>query len=184
MRSPNNTPRGILLYGFGPYREFRDNITARLVKAARTRPGLKKFVFPVRFHRAQFIDAVKRTNPAIILGLGQSARRKIEAESQALNHRRARPAEKPRKISIGGPMRLPTTLALKVGRRAGRSCNAGDYVCNFSMYVMLDHLRRNALDARYGFIHIPHDCDPAKAAELLEKILGDCQRTLDPPARC
>ena len=176
MRSYKIKPNGILVYGFGPYREFRDNITAQLVKSVRSRPGLTKIVFPVRFHRAQFVDAIERTNPAIILGLGQSSRRKIEAESQALNHRRSRPTEKPRKIALKGPMRLPTTLPLKVGRRAGKSTNAGDYVCNFSMYVMLNHLRRNGMDTRYGFIHIPHDYDRAKAAELLEKILRDCRR--------
>jgi pyroglutamyl-peptidase len=176
MRSYKNKPSGILVYGFGPYREFRDNITARLVKSVRSRPGLTKVVFPVRFHRAQFVDAIERTNPAVILGLGQSSGREIQVEFQALNRRRARQAEEPRKISRTGPMRLKTTLGSKFGRIARTSSNAGDYVCNFSMYVMLDHLRRKGLDTRYGFIHIPHDYDRAKAAELLEEILRGCRR--------
>ena len=177
MRSSKDQPTRILLYGFGPYRMFRDNITAKLVKSVRSRPGLTKVVFPVRFQRAQFVDAIERIKPAIILGLGQSSRRKIQAESQALNQRRARQTDKLRKISFTGPKRLRTTLALKVGPYAGRSSNAGDYVCNFSMYVMLDHLRRNSLNIRYGFVHIPHDHDRTKATELVENILRRCRQT-------
>ena len=169
-------PQRILLYGFGPYRGFRDNITARILKSLPPQPGLKKVVFPVRFRRAQFVDAITRIKPHMVLGLGQSSRRRIDVESQALNHRRARRTDKPRIISLRGPRRLKTTLELKVGRQAQRSSNAGDYVCNFSMYVMLDHIRRKGLDVPYGFLHIPHDCDQRKATGLVQKILHRCQR--------
>ena len=166
----------VLLYGFGPYREFRDNITARIIKSLPPQAGLKKFIFPVRFHRAQFIDAIARTRPHIILGLGQSSRRRIDLESQTLNRRRDSVTHPPRRISPRGPARLKTTLKVKVGRQAGKSANAGDYVCNFSMYVMLDHIRRKGLDISYGFIHIPHGYDPAKAARLVKRILNNCRR--------
>lgn len=171
-----NKAKHILLYGFGPYREFGSNITAKIVKSLPPHPGLKKVVFPVRFHRGQFVDAITRIKPHMVLGLGQSSRRRIDVEEQALNHRRARRTDKPRMISRGGPKRLKTTLRLRVGRQAGRSSNAGDYVCNFSMYVMLDHIRRRGLDVRYGFLHIPHDCDQRKATGLVQKILQRCQR--------
>ena len=171
-----NKPKRILLYGFGPYQEFRDNITAKILKSLPAQPGLKKVVFPVRFDRGQFVDAITRTKPAIILGLGQSSRRTIDVESQALNQRRARRADDPKRILPGGPEKLKTTLELRLGRQGGRSSNAGDYVCNFSMYVMLDHIRRKFLHAPYGFIHIPHDYDPAKAARLVKRILNSCRR--------
>lgn len=170
-------PKRILLYGFGPYREFRDNITAKILKSLPPQPGLKKVVFPVRFHRAQFVDAITRTKPVLILGLGQSSRRTIDVESQALNHRRSRRADKPKRISLRGPEKLKTTLELRVGRQARRSSNAGDYVCNFSMYVMLDHIRGRGLDISYGFIHIPHDYEPIKATGFVAKILRRCLRT-------
>jgi pyrrolidone-carboxylate peptidase len=66
---------------------------------------------------------------------------------------------------------LKTTLEPKLGRQARRSANAGDYVCNFSMYVMLDHILRNRAKIPYGFIHIPHDYDPVKARRLVERAL-------------
>ena len=170
-----NKPRCILLYGFGPYREFHDNITAKILKSLPPQPGLKKVVFPVRFHRAQFVDAITRAKPHMVLGLGQSSRRRIDVESQALNQRRDSRAEPPKRISPRGPARLKTTLKIKVGRQAGKSVDAGDYVCNFSMYVMLDHIRRKALDIPYGFIHIPHDYEQKKATGWVEKILHRCQ---------
>ena len=172
-----NKPKRILLYGFGPYRQFRDNITARIIKSLPRQAGLKKIVFPARFHRAQFVEALKRFKPDIVLGLGQSARRRIDVESQAINRRRTRRESKPKPISLTGPQRLNTTLQLKVGNHVGKSASAGDYVCNFSMYVMLDRIRRNDLDIPYGFVHIPHDYDEKKATELVRKVLLRCRRT-------
>jgi len=168
--------RCILLYGFGPYRQFRDNITAKIIKSLAPRLGLKKVIFPVRFHRGQFVNTLERFKPDIVLGLGQSSRRGVDVEVQAANRRRARPADQPKRISSSGPARIKTTLALKVGRGAGKSKNAGDYVCNFSMYVMLDNIRRNGLRIPYGFIHIPYDYEQKKASGLVTKILGRCQR--------
>jgi pyroglutamyl-peptidase len=169
----NNRTR-ILLYGFGPYRQFSDNITATIAKTLPRQPGLKKVVFPVRFHRRQFVNAIERFQPDIIIGLGQSLRRRIEVESQAANCRRASAAGTVKSISSCGPPRLKTTLELKLGRQAGKSMNAGDYVCNFSMYVMLDHIRRKGLNIAFGFLHIPHEYDEKKALRLVQKILAHC----------
>lgn len=171
-----NEPKRILLYGFGPYRQFRDNITARIIKSLPRQAGLKKVVFPVRFHRAQFVEALLRFKPDMVLGLGQSARRRIDVESQAINRRRARRESKAKPISLSGPQRLKTTLPLKIGNQAGKSTSAGDYVCNFSMYVMLDHIRRYDLGVSYGFVHIPHDYDETMATGLVRKMLLRCRR--------
>lgn len=167
-------PKRILLYGFGPYRQFRDNITAEIVKSLPRQPGLRKIVFPVRFNRRQFVDALKRLNPDVVLGLGQSTRGRMEVESQAKNRRRASRAAKPKTILRRGPARLKTTLNVKIERQVDKSTNAGDYVCNFSMYVMLAHIRRVGADVPYGFIHIPYDYDRMKARGLVAKILHRC----------
>jgi pyrrolidone-carboxylate peptidase len=164
-------PKRILLYGFGLYGEFRDNITARIIRSLAPRSGLKKIVFPVRFRRKQFVDAVTQFKPEIILGLGQSSRCRIDVETQAVNRRRGRSTDPSKAITPHGLERLKTTLKLKLGRQARRSSDAGDYVCNFSMYVMLDHIRRDGTDIRYGFMHIPHDYNFEKAAGLVERIV-------------
>ncbi len=166
----------ILLYGFGPYRQFHDNITAQIIKSLTGRRGLKKVVFPVRFQRRQFIGALRRHKPDVVLGLGQSARQQIAVETRAKNRRRARKGAKPRAIMCNGPKARPTTLAIKAGRWIGKSMNAGDYVCNYSMFVLLDEIARKNLKIPFGFIHIPHDCVPEKASRFVERVLRQCQR--------
>jgi pyroglutamyl-peptidase len=164
--------RRILVYGFGPYRQFRENITAKIVKALARAPGVRGAVFQVRFQRGQFVRALERHRPDIVLGLGQSARPAIEIETRAANRRRADRKHKHAPIRKGGPRWYQTTLEMKLGSGIGRSSNAGDYVCNFSMYVMLDHIRRAGADARFGFIHIPHDADLGKATRTVAGALA------------
>lgn len=158
----------ILIYGFGVYRDFKANVTETIIRRLPRRNGLKKIIFPVRFHRRQFIDAVRMLEPEIVLGLGQCSRgRRLRIERQAVNKRRNHRREKATPIIPGGPRRLYTNLELKLGSAARFSHNAGDYVCNFSMYVVLAELKRRRLPIPYGFIHIPHDYDSKKAMRVL-----------------
>jgi pyroglutamyl-peptidase len=164
----------LLVYGFGPYRQFRDNITARIIHALAKQAGVRKFVIPVRFQRRQFVELLERFQPEMILGLGQSSRRRIEVESRAKNRRRARKGDKARPIFRHQPQFFPTTLTIKAGRSVGKSKNAGDFVCNYSMYLLLDAIARRARPTRFGFVHIPHDYDEKKARRIVEQIVAKC----------
>jgi pyrrolidone-carboxylate peptidase len=166
-----NRHKRILLYGFGPYRQFRDNITAKIIKSLPPAKGVVRVVFRVRFDRAQFVQALERHRPDIVLGLGQSSRRTLEVETRAANRRRADKHSRARPIRKGGTRWLPTTLALKLGRGIKQSKNAGDYVCNYSMYIMLDHIGRDTCAAAFGFVHIPHDYDLRCAKTIILKAL-------------
>jgi len=166
----------ILLYGFGPYRQFRDNITARIIKSLKPKSGVRKLIFPVRFQRRQFIDALHRHKPDVVLGLGQSSRKQIDVEMRAVNRRSTGKIDKPRPILKNQPKQLPTTLNIKAGRWVGRSNSAGAYVCNYSMFVMLDEIGRKELKVPFGFIHIPHDYDWRKARRWVHGVLRQCQR--------
>ncbi len=163
---------GLLIYGFGPYRHFQDNVTEKIVRRLRRRDGLKKIVFPVRFHRGQFLDAIKQHRPDFILGLGQCARgQRLRIELQAVNRRRNSPDDRARPILAGGPPRLRTHLRLALGRQGKSSNQAGEYVCNYSMYVILDFIKRRGLPIRFGFIHIPHRYDYNRTIRLVEKAI-------------
>ena len=164
----------VLVYGFGPYRQFRDNITAKIIKRLPDSGDLRKCIFPVRFDQKQFVGALRRHRPDVVLGLGQSSRRKIEIEMRAANRKRAMERGRPRRISMTGPKWLRTTLEIKTGQQAGKSTNAGDYVCNYSMYVMLDHIARKHLGIPFGFVHIPHDYDRQRADRIVRRILRQC----------
>lgn len=164
----------LLIYGFGPYKQFRENITEKIVRKLPERNGLRKIVFPVRFQRSQFIAAVKKYKPDTILGLGQSSRgRRLRIELRAVNRRREERWEKPRWIISGGPKLLEPNLRLNGSHQARFSYSAGDYVCNYSMYIILDYIRRNRLPARFGFIHVPYRCDLSRATRFLHKILNE-----------
>jgi pyrrolidone-carboxylate peptidase len=162
----------ILVYGFGVYRSFKENVTGKIIRRLPRQRQLSKIIFPVRFHRRQFIDAVRKHDPDVILGLGQCSRgKRLRIERCALNKRRADKHEKAQPIVRGGPRQLPTNLRLRIGPPARFSRNAGDYVCNYSMYVILDYLKRRRLPVRFGFVHIPHDFDPGKASRILAKAI-------------
>jgi len=163
----------VLLYGFGPYKQFKSNITHRIVTKLPRSANLKKIVFPVRFNKTQFTAAIAKHRPDVILGLGQcSTGTKLRVERRAVNVRRNNKEEKGRAIVRGGAKALRTTLKLRgLGKQAQESRSAGDYVCNFSMYVMLEYLKRRRKEAHYGFVHIPHDYDRDRAARFVRKVI-------------
>jgi pyroglutamyl-peptidase len=166
---------GILVYGFGPYRRFQKNITQEIVRRLPAAQNLKKIVFPVSFDKKQFTTAINKYRPHIVLGLGQcSTGRLLRIERRAVNRRRNQKKEKPRSIVRGGAKWLSTDLKMgkpALGKKTKFSRDAGDYVCNFSMYVILDYLRRHRRPTRFGFIHVPHTYDPRRAVKCVGKVL-------------
>ena len=174
------TSTRILVYGFGPYRQFNDNVTAKVLREVPNRRWLKKAVFPVKFQRSQFIQAVEQFTPDVILGLGQCSRgRLLRIETRAINKRRSGKKERARPIVLGGAPKLLTDYRFQLTGHARPSCNAGDYVCNYSMYIILDFLKRRQLPIRFGFVHIPRRHDVMKAARLVEKTIGHIRRSAD-----
>jgi pyrrolidone-carboxylate peptidase len=165
----------VLVYGFGPYKRFRDNITEKIIGMLPSQPNVKTVVFRVRFHKRQFIEILKRHQPDVVIGLGQCTRNRTEIESRATNRKRADEKGSFEPIRRCGAEFLPTTLEIKLGPRVGRSNNAGDYVCNYSMYVILDYIRRTAGPAKFTFLHIPHDSNPWKAAALVARAIKTLQ---------
>jgi pyrrolidone-carboxylate peptidase len=162
----------ILVYGFGPYRDFRDNITEIIIKTLPPLPGLRTAIFPVRFNRRQFIDVLERHEPYHVIGLGQCMRDRIELESRAANRKRASQSGRVKPIRQSGAEFISTTLDVDLGSRVGRSDNAGDYVCNYSIYVMLEYISRSGSDCRFGFLHIPHDIDLEKGVAVVMRAIA------------
>jgi pyroglutamyl-peptidase len=164
----------VLVYGFGPYRHFQENVTEQILRELPKQRRLKTIVFPVKFHKSQFIDPVKEFRPGVVLGLGQcSTGRLLKIEARAVNRRRGDKSGKTRPIIQGGADILLTNLELNFGRAAKASRDAGDYVCNYSMYVILDFLKRRHLPIPFGFIHVPHGYNKGKAARLLLKAVDE-----------
>ena len=164
----------VLVYGFGPYRYFQENVTKKILRQLPKQKHLKKVIFPVKFHQGQFTHAIKKFNPDVILGLGQCSRgRLLRIEARAVNKRRNERKEKTRPIVPSGSRMLLTNLRFNLGPAGRPSNNAGDYVCNYSMYVILHFLKRRRLPIPFGFIHIPCRYDERKAARLLVKAIAE-----------
>lgn len=165
----------VLVYGFGPYREFRNNITEKIIKALPRLPVLTTAVFPVRFNRHQFIDMLERHKPDHVIGLGQCTRRRIEFESRATNRKRVSNRVSVKPIRISGAEFLPTTLDIDLGSDVGHSDSAGDYVCNYSMYVILEYISRSERSIRFGFVHIPNHIDCGRGVALVMQAISQIQ---------
>ena len=170
----------VLIYGFGPYKQYTSNITQQIVSELPASRYLKKIIFDVRFDGKQFVHAVRKHHPDIVLGLGQCpSGRLMRIERRAVNRKRGDKKKRARPIIRGGPRTLATTLRLDrrlFDKRAKISRDAGDYVCNFSMYVILDYMRRRCSEARFGFVHVPHDFPLRRACGLIRRVVRDISR--------
>lgn len=157
--------RKILVYAFGPYEEFADNVSEAVVAALRPQRGLVTEVFPVRFDRAMLLRGLRQHRPDIVIGLGQHRTgRKMRLERKAVN--RFGPRDGPyRAISPKGPAALFANLHLPETSATRVSYDAGTYVCNFSMYLTLEYCRKRG--CRFAFVHIPRHTSIGAAAAYL-----------------
>lgn len=168
--------RKILVYGFGPYAEFSENITEAILALLGDNDEIVTECFETKFSRAMFYRALERHAPEIIIGLGQHRRaRKLRIERKAVNLRGRKPGPlKP--IRDGGPPYLFVNLRLHDSEETTVTCDAGTYVCNFSMYVCLEYCRKTG--CRFAFIHVPRRYDAAAAAGYVLKAIRQARETM------
>jgi len=160
----------VLLYGFKPYKKWKENITEKIIRKIRNRKNLKKIIFDVEFNKKNFIDEIKKYNPDVIIGLGQHPRsKKIRIERKAVNLKTHNKKEVPKKISKKGPKYLFVNLKLKKDKNSWISYDAGKYVCNYSMYMISDFFKSKNI--KFAFIHLPKDIGLDPAVKNIEKIL-------------
>ncbi len=174
--------RVILLTGFEPFGGERTNpsweVASWLDGKEIGGATIHTLELPVNCRRASKMvtDAIARTNPAAVLGLGQAGGRPaLSIEKVAVNLADERASHESdgganaKPVVDGGPdayfVRLPIAPMLRAIARGGipasLSLSAGVYVCNTVMYAMLHTLRaRPRVPA--GFIHLPYT--PAQAA--------------------
>ena len=118
-----------------------------------------------------FVNAFRQCPVEIVIGLGQDSRaRKIRIERRAINW------EKPlnstgRPISRQGPKFRYVSLKLSPNADATVTYDAGDYVCNYSMYVMSELCKTNA--TKYAFLHLPIKADIEKTVAFIQQKLED-----------
>ena len=168
--------RVILLTGFEPFGGERTNpsweVASWLDGKEIGGATIHTLELPVSCRRAakMVTDAIARTRPAAVLGLGQAGGRpSLSIEKVALNLANDRASNESdggaaaRPVIAKGPdayfARLPIAPILRAITRAGipaaLSLSAGVYVCNAVMYATLYALgSRPQVPA--GFIHLPY----------------------------
>lgn len=158
----------VLIYGFKPYRDYKENVTEKIVRKITHRKGLIKTVFPVRFDKNMFLEKIKIVKPNIILGLGQCPRgNKIRIERKAVNLMKEDKKESLEIISRKGAEYVFVTFKLKKDKDSWISYDAGKYVCNFSIYIISNFSRHRNI--KFAFLHIPKDYNVDKAVKFVDR---------------
>jgi pyroglutamyl-peptidase len=170
----------ILVSGFEPYGEMSVNPTQTLVREARgfNLEGIEihSVVLPVNYDECveKITEEINHVSPDVVVSCGiYPGRAAITPERVGLNvkdtmaedlladKRGKKPvdepinAEGPDALFSGLPYRRINENLLAAGIPSYVSNTAGTYICNNTMYGILDHIRRNQLPTIAGFVHFP-----------------------------
>ncbi len=168
----------ILVTGFGPFPGVADNPSGRFARSVdgervAGRPVIGR-VLPVEWGSAwpALVEAVEAHAPVALLMYGVAVnRQQVEVERIARNRAGPRadaagalPASP--QIVVDGPETLPTTLPWSdlIGPHVGTSDDAGDYLCNYVMFMSVHALCNRV--PYCGFIHLPDRETPGARAVL------------------
>ncbi|MCP1425005.1 pyroglutamyl-peptidase [Paenibacillus xylanexedens] len=175
----------ILISGFEPFGGDAVNPTGALMEALANEmiegAELKTVLLPVHFDECAdlLIAEMEAYRPDVVIACGLAkGRTSITPERIAVNvkdippgsyadNQGQRPVDEP--IVDGSPDGLFSTLPIRAmvndmsaaGIPATVSNTAGTYICNNTMYRVLDHIRIGHLPIRAGFVHFPASTEMA-----------------------
>lgn len=175
----------ILISGFEPFGGDAVNPTGALMEALANEviegAELKTVLLPVHFDECAdlLIAEMEAYRPDVVIACGLAkGRTSITPERMAVNvkdippgsyadNQGQRPVDEP--IVDGSPDGLFSTLPIRAmvndmsaaGIPATVSNTAGTYICNNTMYRLLDHIRVGQLPIRAGFVHFPASTEMA-----------------------
>ncbi|WP_186323337.1 pyroglutamyl-peptidase I [Paenibacillus xylanexedens] len=175
----------ILISGFEPFGGDAVNPTSELMEALTQEKvegvELKTVLLPVHFDECAdlLIAEMQAYKPDVVIACGLAkGRTAITPERIAVNvkdippssyadNQGQRPVDEP--IREGSPDGLFSTLPIRsmvndltaAGIPAAVSNTAGTYICNNTMYRVLDWIRLEQLPIRAGFVHFPASTEMA-----------------------
>ncbi len=162
----------LLLTGFGPFRNYSSNpsevICRGLNNSIINNFHIHSQILDVNFKNSyeKLLQRSKSIEPDIIISLGLSYDSNlIKLEKIAKNLMKNHNQDSVNKIDEHAPDAYFSKLPLKNihqflnlrGINSEISNSAGDYVCNYIMFKMLNYLQKSKIHTPYGFIHIPAD---------------------------
>jgi pyroglutamyl-peptidase len=171
-----NRKKKILLTGFGPFRLHGTNPSEALVRSLSDTfencSNIQTLILPTDYKKSweDLKTALDDFKPDIVLSFGLAARRShICLESIAYNKASTALADisgyRPEQAMLieNAPSsyhsRLPLKRLEKTLRANGHnvrvSRNAGDYVCNATLFNLLNYAKEKAPEMKSTFVHIP-----------------------------
>lgn len=165
----------ILIYGFGPFKKYKKNISEEVVKKISGK-RITNVILPVIPNQKTILSKIKKWKLEVILGIGQTGRGKlIRIERKAKNIYKSEKSKKERKISQKGKSQYLVNLKLKKIPGTRISYDAGKYLCNFSIYVIMNLIKKRGLKTKFAFLHIPRDYGIRRATRVVKKLLSQIQ---------
>lgn len=159
----------ILLYAFEPFGEDLHNISKEVLLSLPNDVKFEKVILPTTFNRDVYTSFLQK-NPEMIIGLGQYPRgKKIRIERKAANEFSSKKMANDKIILRNQPKFLHATLMLSPTKHSRISYNAGKYVCNFSMFIILHACKNTKI--KYAFLHIPKNMNIKMATKEVLKMI-------------
>ncbi|WP_169306666.1 pyroglutamyl-peptidase I [Cohnella pontilimi] len=176
----------ILISGFEPFGGSTINPTEQLIRSIQREsiPGveIRTVLLPVYFDDCVdlLVKEIENFGPDAVISCGLAGgRRDITPERIAVNlkdiapdapypdNKGAKPQDMP--INPDGPDGLMTKLPIRKmvnrlkeqGIPASISYTAGTFICNNTMYGILDYIRRKDVPVMAGFVHFPASAEMA-----------------------
>ena len=174
MEEPEGVNSVILVTGFESFGKHGFNpsgdIAKKLDGMVIENHTITGIVLPVNYSESVeiIIQKIEQLKPEIVISLGLAATYdSIHVEKIAVNLKKI-PKKEGKGFSLkiidgkGPVLRLSPLPAFKIARNlrennmlAQQSCFAGFYVCNSLFYETLSYVKKNHLDIKAGFIHLP-----------------------------
>ena len=165
----------ILIYGFRPFKKYKKNISAETAKKVTQNREITRAILPIVYKKKYILSKIRKYQPDIIIGLGQTEGKLIEIERKTKNIYEMEGSKLKRKINPKGPKQYLVNLKLKKISGTEISHNAGEYLCNFTMYVIMDFIKKKRVKVKFGFIHIPRNYGLQKAVEVVKKLISQIE---------
>ncbi|MGC8545972.1 pyroglutamyl-peptidase I [Athalassotoga sp.] len=169
----------ILVTAFEPFEKEKINPSYEVLKNLKDQimdAEIIKMQVPTVFYLStkKVIEKIEEINPDAVLSIGQAAKKySVNVERVAINIDDARipdnagqqPVDTP--IDLDGMPAYFATIPIKhiveeIKKEkipAVISNTAGTYVCNHLMYGILNHIHKNNLPIKAGFIHVPYSSE-------------------------
>lgn len=160
----------VFLYGFQPFLQYTHNITSDIISAVKAEKLAPSYVFPVEFNREMFEEKFTAHQPEIIIGMGMMERaRKIRIERKAVNL-----TSQGEEITSGGASLKQVSLKIPKTPESTITYDAGQYVCNYSMYVGSEYSESH--NCSYAFLHVPMSVEVQDVVSFLRETLKNVRK--------